>query len=87
MAKEKEEKPIGEVTHYFKNIDVAIVKFSKAVDAGESIRFKGATTDFTHKIESMQFDHKDIDKAKKGQEVGIKVGERVRTGDKVYKVV
>jgi len=87
MAKEKEEKPIGEVTHYFNNIDVVIVEFSKAMNVGDSIRFKGATTDFTHKIESMQFDHKDIDKAKKGQEVGIKVGERVRTGDKVYKVV
>ena len=87
MAKEKEEKPIGEVTHYFNNIDVVIVKFNKAVNTGESIRFKGATTDFTHKIESMQLEHEGIDKAKKGQEVGIKVGERVRTGDKVYKVV
>ena len=66
---------------------MVIVKFNTAVAVGESVQFKGATTDFTHKIESMQLEHESIDKAKKGQEVGIKVGERVRTGDKVYKVV
>jgi U32 family peptidase len=82
-----EAKPIGEVTHYFNNIGVVIVRFSKDVAVGESVQFKGATTDFTHKIESMQFDHKDVDKAKKGQEVGIKVGDRVRAGDKVFEVV
>ena len=81
-----EEKPIGEVTHYFKNINVAIVKFKKAVKVGESVVFKGATTDFTHKIDSMQFEHEEIDKAKKGQEIGIKVGERVREGDKIFAV-
>jgi translation initiation factor IF-2 len=79
-----EEKPIGEVTHFFNNIGVAIVKFSKAVSVGDTIHFKGATTDFTHKIDSMQFDHEEIDKAKKGQEVGIKVGDRVRVGDQVF---
>ena len=82
-----EEKPIGEVTHYFNNIDVVIVKFNKVFKVGESVRFKGATTDFTHKVKSMQLEHEDIDEAKKGQEVGIKVGKRVRAGDKVYKVV
>ena len=79
-----EEKPIGEVTHYFNNLGVAIVKFNKEVEVGETIHFKGATTDFTHKIESMQLEHEGIDKAKKGQEVGIKVGERVREGDQVF---
>lgn len=79
-----EEKPIGEVTHYFNHLGVAIVKFNKDVEVGETVRFVGATTDFTHKIDSMQFDHEDIEKAKKGQEVGIKVGDRVRVGDKVF---
>lgn len=79
-----EGKPIGEVTHYFGGIDVAIVRFSKPVAVGTKVRFKGATTDFAEPIRSMQYDHQDIAEAKKGQEVGIKVGDKVREGDKVY---
>lgn len=79
-----EEKPIGKVTHYYGGIGVAIVKFNREVKIGDSIRFKGAHTDFSQKIESMQYDHKDIEKAKKGQEVGIKVDEKVREGDEVF---
>jgi hypothetical protein len=77
-------KPIGEVTHYFGGIAVAIVRFAKPVSVGTSVRFKGATTDFTEAIASMQYDHKDITEAKKGQEVGIKVVGKVREGDEVY---
>ncbi len=79
-----EEKPIGEVTHYFGGIQVAIVKFNKPIKKGEMIKFKGATTEFSQEIESMQYDHKDIESAKKGQEVGIKIKEKVREGDLVY---
>ncbi len=80
-----EEKPIGEVTHYYGGIGVAIVKFNTAVDVGIEVHFKGAHTDFTQKIDSMQYDHKDIESAKKGQEVGIKVSEKVQEGGKVFK--
>ncbi|MDP3991843.1 MAG: translation elongation factor-like protein [Candidatus Colwellbacteria bacterium] len=82
-----EEKEIGEVTHYYSHLEVAIVKFNRKVKVGETVHFKGATTDFVLKIGSIQFDHKDIDEAKKGQEVGIKVSEKVRQGDKVCEVV
>jgi len=82
-----EQKPIGEVSHFYKGVSVAVVKFSKAVKVGETVHFKGATTDFTQKIDSMQFDHKEVDKASKGKEVGIKVDDRVRVGDKIYPVV
>ena len=81
----KEEKPIGEVTHFYGHLGVAIVKFKEAVDKGDEVCFRGAHTDFSQKIDSMQYDHKDIDKAEKGQEIGIKVKEKVREGDKVYK--
>ncbi|MFA5084235.1 MAG: translation elongation factor-like protein [Candidatus Paceibacterota bacterium] len=81
-----EEKPIGEVTHYFGGINVAILKFKKTVNVGEKIKIKGANTDFEQKIESMQYEHKDIESAKKNQEVGIKVSEKVREGDMVYPV-
>jgi len=79
-----EEKPIGEITHYYGGIGVAIVKFSKAVDVGIEVHFKGAHADFTQTIDSMQYDHKDIKSAKKGQEVGIKISEKVHEGDKVF---
>lgn len=79
-----EGKPVGEVTHYYSHLGVAIVKFAKVVSVGVRVRFKGATTDFEESVSSMQYDHKPIDSAKKGQEVGIKVGEKVREGDQVY---
>ena len=82
----KEEKPIGKVTHYFGGISVAIVKFNRTVKVGETVKFKGASTDFEETIETMQFDHKDIKSAKKNQEVGIKVEEKTLEGDKVYSV-
>lgn len=82
--KSAEPKPIGEVTHFYGHLGVAIVKFSKKIEVGAKIHFKGATTDFAETIKSMQYDHKDIPSAKKGQDVGIKVGGKTREGDKVY---
>lgn len=80
----KEPEPIGVVTHFYGGLGVAIVKFSKGMKIGDRVRFKGATTDFEEAIQSMQYDHKDIKEASKGQEVGIKVGDKVREGDEVY---
>lgn len=79
-----EEKPIGEITHYYGKIGVAIVKFNREVKVGETVHFKGPHTDFTQSISSMQYEHKDIESAKKGQEVGIKVDQKVGESDKVY---
>ena len=81
-----EAKPIGVVTHYYGGLGVAIVKFNTTVKVGERVHFKGATTDFDETINSMQFDHKEIGEAKKNQEVGIKVSDKVREGDEVYAV-
>lgn len=87
MAKKSAEpKPIGEVTHFYSNLNVAIVKFNKKVDVGMKLHFKGATTDFEESLKSMQFDHQPIESAKKGQQVGIKIKEKVREGDSVYEV-
>lgn len=82
--KSKEAEPIGVVTHFYGGLGVAIVKFKQSMKVGDRVRFKGATTDFEEAIQSMQYDHKDIKEAKKGQEVGIKVGEKVREGDEIY---
>lgn len=80
------EKPIGAVTHYYGNIGVAIVKFKKSVKAGTRVCFSGATSDFDQVIDSMQYEHKPLQTAKKGQEVGIKVKEKVREGDEIYEI-
>ncbi len=79
-------KPIGAVTHFYSHISVAIVKFKKAVKVGIKLHYKGATTDFAEVAKSMQYDHKPVAMAKKGQEVGIKVKKKVREGDEVFEV-
>lgn len=76
--------PIGEVTHYYDKAGVAVVRFNKKVSVGTSVRFHGATTDFTETIGSMQLDHEAVDSAEAGKEIGIKVKSKARDGDKVY---
>ena len=82
-----QEKPIGKIIHYFDKIKVAVIQFTAPVKEGDEIRIEGGeATDFTQSIESMQTDHKEVKKAKKGDEVGLKVKEKVREGYLVYKV-
>jgi len=83
----KKEKKLGKVTHYFDKIKVVAIKLSDTVSVGDTIRIVGGeNTDFKQKIVSMQFKSEKLKKAKKGQEVGIKVKERAREGYKVFKV-
>jgi len=91
MAKKAEEevlgKEVGKVTHYFANISVGVIELTKgSLKVGDKIRIKGATTDFEQKIDSMQIEHKEIEEAKAGQSVGMKVKEHVRGHDTVYNV-
>ena len=81
------ETEVGQVTHYFDRPHVAIVKVSTDGFAiGDTIHIKGAHTDITEKVTSMEVEHKKLDAARVGDEVGILVADRCRTGDKVYKV-
>jgi len=80
------EKKVGEVTHYWGKIGVAGIKVTAALSRGDTIRIKGATTDFEQTVGSMQIEHQNMEIAKKGQEIGLKVEEKVRRGDTVYKV-
>lgn len=84
-AKKKVEKPIGEVTHFYDKISVGIVKLKAPVKSGEVVRFHGRKTDFVQAVASMQLAHKPIEKAPRGKEVGIKVGQIVHEGDLVYR--
>ncbi len=78
-------KPLGRVTHFYNGIGVAIVKFSVPVAVGTKLHFKGATTDFTDTVKSMEYNHKVISRAPKGKQVGLKVKKRVREADAVYR--
>jgi len=79
--------PIGEVTHFFPHVKAGVIKLKReTLSVGDTIYIKGHTTDFEQKIKSMQANHAPIEKASKGQEIGMKVKSKVRHGDKVYKI-
>jgi putative protease len=79
-------KKVGEVTHYYNKIGVGIIKFTTNIKVGDTLLVKGHATDFKQTITEMEFDHKKIESAKKGQEVGIKLDKQVREKDEVYLV-
>jgi putative protease len=82
------EKKIGEVMKFFAKPSVAAVKIVEGeVSVGDSIKFYGHTTEFTDLIESMEVDNKSVQKAVAGDFIGVKVSDRVRPGDEVFKVV
>ena len=78
-------KEVGEITHYYGHIQVAVVKVKETLNKGDKVNIKGHTTEFEQEIESMQIDHDEIETAKKGQEIGMKVKDIVRQGDKLFK--
>ena len=87
MPEEVEEgKLIGRVTHYFGNIEVAVIELSDTLKVGDNIRIVGGETDFNQAVESMEVEHQKVETAKKGESVGLKVEQKVREGYKVYKI-
>lgn len=82
-----EGKLIGKISHYFSNIEVAVVDLASPLKVGDKIRIVGGeATDFEQPIESMQIEHEQVSSAKKGNSVGMKVKEKVHEGYKVYKI-
>jgi len=82
-----EKKLIGKITHYFSKIGVAVVELSDDVTVGAKIRVEGATTSFEQVIDSMEIENRKVETATAGQSIGLKVKERVRLHDSVYKVM
>lgn len=74
---------IGKVTHYFPHVNAAVVKIVRPLAVGDTVEVIGHTTSFTQRIQSMQIDHVPIQKAKKGDEIGLEVKERVREHDQL----
>jgi hypothetical protein len=85
IIKKPRENVVGAVTHYFSKVQAAVVKLKAPVTIGDTLKFKGHTTDFTQSITSMQIDHVPVTSAKKGQEIGLLVNSRVREHDIVIK--
>ncbi|MEE9539206.1 MAG: translation elongation factor-like protein [candidate division NC10 bacterium] len=82
------ETQVGRVTRYFGKVGVAAIEIGDGdLHIGDTIRVRGKTTDFSQVVESMQLEHQVVQTAVPGQLVGIKVQERVREHDLVYKVV
>ena len=82
------EQKVGEVVKFFSKAGVAAIKITEgALRVGDRIKIKGHTTDFEDKIQSMQIEHQAVEKAEVGQMIGIKVKDRVRENDAVYKIV
>jgi translation elongation factor EF-1alpha len=80
------EEIVGKVSHFFARPMVVGIELSGVLKVGDRIHIKGHTTDFEMEIESMQIDNSNVDMAKPGDSVGIKVPDRARDGDGVFKL-
>ena len=80
------EKLVGKVSRWFGKVGVAGIELTGKLAVGDRIHILGHTTDFEQEVTSMQVMHQDISEANSGDEVGVRVQFRARTGDRVYKV-
>jgi putative protease len=81
-----EEEEIGRVTDYFAKIGVAGIDLTGKLRVGETIRIRGHTTDLEQVVDSMQIEHEQVEEAGPGDKIGIKVSDRCRNGDRVFRV-
>lgn len=79
-----EGKRVGKVVHWFGKVSVAVVELESDLKVGDTVHFEGAHTDFHQEVDSMQIEHEPIEQASAGEEVAIKVKERVRAGDTLH---
>lgn len=79
------EEQIGKIIHYYDKIGVGVVRLEAGLASGDTIHVKGKISDFEQTAESLQVEHENVAKAKKGDEVAIKLNEKAKEGDAVYK--
>ncbi|MDI6826619.1 MAG: translation elongation factor-like protein [Candidatus Aenigmarchaeota archaeon] len=84
---EEEKKPVGKITHYYTKIGVAVVELTDKLSVGDEISIEGASTNIRQRVDSMQIMHKNVKTANAGDSIGLKVVDRVRENDSVYKIV
>ena len=80
------EKQIGVVSNYFDHVGVVAIKLEKALKVGDKIKIVGVETELEQAVKSMQIQHEKVEKAKKGDEIGIKVKGKARKGYRVFKI-
>jgi putative protease len=83
---EQEKKLVGKITHFYDKISVAVVELTDKLSVGDEISVEGPNTNFTQTVDSMQIEHKNIKQAKKGDSIGMKINEKAKEGDQVYKI-
>ncbi|MFC1636642.1 translation elongation factor-like protein [Planctomycetota bacterium] len=81
------EEMIGEVSDFFARPVVAAIELTASLKLGDKIHIKGHTTDLELNVDSMQISNVPVEEAKAVDGIGVKVPERIRKGDKVYKIV
>jgi putative protease len=86
LSEEKLEQ-IGSIRHFYTKIGVAVIDLTAKITVGDTIRIKGMTSDFAQKVDSMQIEHANVQSAGAGQSIGLKVTDKVRVGDLVYKIL
>ena len=82
---EEELHEIGRITHFFSKINVAVIELKAPIKVGDTIVVKGPTTDFQQVVDSMQIEHDNVQTALAGQSIGLRVMQRVRETDVVFK--
>lgn len=79
--------PIGQVTHYYNRIGVAVLRLTGDLKIGDMVLILGHTTELEQRVTSMEIEHQKVEAVQAGQEVALRVEEPVRKGDVVYKIV
>jgi translation initiation factor IF-2 len=77
---------VGKVTHYFDHISVAVLELTEKVRVGDTVHFLGHSTDFKQDVSSLQIEHVSVNEAKQGQEVALKVSQKVHPNDALFKI-
>jgi putative protease len=77
---------IGEVVHYYNRIGVAVLVLAEPIHVGDRVHILGYSSDFQQHVDSLQIELQPVEVANPEQDVALKVDERVRRGDKVYKI-
>ncbi|MFH0808655.1 MAG: hypothetical protein V1888_03515 [archaeon] len=80
------EKQIGVVSNYFANVKVAAVRLTSPLKVGDKVKIVGGGVEAEQVVKSMQIQHEKVEKAKKGDEIGVKFSKKVRKGYKVFKL-
>jgi putative protease len=79
-------KRVGKVTHSFDHLNVAVLALTENIRVGETLHFLGHATDFKQQVTSLQIEHKAVETAKPGEDVAMKVDQRVHPNDAIFKI-